>query len=89
VANAVLMWGVARWQAVEFGLPARVQRATWLLSVLGPVSTAVAMVALDFHWVTDAIVGVAVGLLLLGVVHALDSLVVSRWVGARARRSHA
>ena len=26
VANAVLMWGVARWQAVEYGLPARVQR---------------------------------------------------------------
>jgi hypothetical protein len=88
VANAVLMWGVARWQAVEFGLSARVQRVTWLLSVLGPVSTGVAMVALDFHWVTDAVVGVAVGLLLLGVVHALDALVVSRWVRARAGRTH-
>ena len=30
VANAVLMWGIARWQAVEYGLPARVQRAFWL-----------------------------------------------------------
>jgi membrane-associated phospholipid phosphatase len=89
VANAVLMWGVARWQAVEFGLPAGVQRATWLLSVLGPVMTGVAMVALDFHWVTDAVVGVAVGLLLLGVVHALDALVLSRWARARAGRSHA
>jgi len=87
VANAVLMWGVARWQAVEFGLPAKVQRVAWLLSVLGPVSTGVAMVALDFHWVTDAVVGLAVGLLLLGVVHALDALVVSRWVRARAGRS--
>jgi len=89
VANAVLMWGVARWQAVEFGLPAKVQRAAWLLSVLGPVSTGVAMVALDFHWVTDAVVGLAVGLLLLGVVHALDALVVSRWARARAGRSDA
>jgi hypothetical protein len=89
VANAVLMWGVARWQAVEFGLPARVQRATWLLSILGPVATGVAMVALDFHWVTDALVGVTVGLLLLGVVHALDALVMSRWVRARAGRSTA
>ena len=86
VANAVLMWGVARWQAVEFGLPAPVQRAAWLLSVLGPVTTGVAMVALDFHWVTDAVVGLAVGLLLLGVVHALDAVVVSRWVRARAGR---
>jgi hypothetical protein len=89
VANAVLMWGVARWQAVEFGLPAAVQRATWLLSVVGPVVAGVAMVALDFHWVTDAVVGLAVGLLLLGVVHALDALVLSRWVRARAGRTSA
>ena len=87
MANAVLMWGVAGWQAVKFGLPAKVQRAAWLLSVLGPVSTGVAMVALDFHWVTDAVVGLAVGLLLLGVVHALDALVVSRWPRARAGRT--
>jgi hypothetical protein len=89
VTNAVLMWGVARWQAVEFGLPARAQRAAWLLSVLAPVCTGVAMVALDFHWVTDALVGVAVGLLLLGVVHALDALVLSRWVGAGPGHSSA
>jgi membrane-associated phospholipid phosphatase len=89
VANAVLMWGVARWQAVQFGLPAAVQRAAWLLSVLGPVATGVAMVALDFHWVTDAVVGLAVGLLLLGVVHALDAVVLSPWVRARAGRTQA
>ncbi|KGH47935.1 phosphoesterase PA-phosphatase [Modestobacter caceresii] len=89
VANAVLMWGVARWQAVEFGLPAGVQRATWLLGVLGPVATGVAMVALDFHWVTDAVVGLSVGLLLLGVVHALDAVAMSRWVRARVGRPQA
>ena len=89
VANAALMWGVARWQTVEFGLPPRVQRAAWLLSVLGPVATGVAMVALDFHWVTDAVVGLAVGVLLLGVVHALDWLLLSRWGRARAGGSHA
>jgi hypothetical protein len=81
------MWGVARWQSVEFGLPAGVQRTFWLLSVLGPLSTGVAMVALDFHWVTDAVVGLAVGLLLLGVVHALDASGLSRWVRARAGRT--
>ncbi|WP_245753314.1 phosphatase PAP2 family protein [Geodermatophilus ruber] len=86
VANAVLMWGVARWQAVEFRLAPQVQRAFWVLSVAGPVATGVAMVSLDFHWVTDAVVGAAVGVLLLGVVHALDALVLSRWLGARAGR---
>jgi membrane-associated phospholipid phosphatase len=86
VANAVLMWGVARWQAVEYGLPARVQRVFWLLAVVGPVLAGVAMVSLDFHWVTDAVAGAAVGILLLGVVHALDAAVLSRWVRVRAGR---
>ncbi len=86
VANAVLMWGVARWLAVEYRLDPRVQRTLWLLSVVGPVATGVAMVSLDFHWVTDAVVGAAVGVLLLGVVHALDAVVMSRWASARVGR---
>jgi membrane-associated phospholipid phosphatase len=89
VANAVLMWGVARWQAVEYRLPLRVQRTFWALAVIGPVVTGLAMVSLDFHWVTDAVVGAAVGIVLLGVVHALDAAVLSRWVRARAGRGTA
>jgi len=89
VANAVLMWGVARWQAVEYRLASWLQRTTWVLSVAGPVATGIAMVSLDFHWITDAVVGAAVGILLLGVVHVLDDVVVSRWLGARAGRSSA
>jgi membrane-associated phospholipid phosphatase len=85
VANAVLIWGVARWQAVEYGLPAGVQRALRWLSVLAPVVTGVAMVALDFHWVTDALAGATVGIVLLGVVHLLDVTVLSRWVRGRSR----
>ena len=89
VANAVLMWGVARWQAVDYGLPEWVQRVFWWLAVVGPVVTGLAMVSLDFHWVTDAVVGACVGVLLLGVVHALDAAVLSRWVRARAGRQSA
>jgi membrane-associated phospholipid phosphatase len=89
VANAVLMWGVARWQVVEYRLAPWVQRTAWVLSVAGPVATGIAMVSLDFHWVTDAVVGAAVGILLLGVVHVLDAVLVSRWAGARAGRSSA
>jgi membrane-associated phospholipid phosphatase len=89
VANAVLMWGVARWLSVEYGLPGRVQRAFWVLSVVGPLVTGLAMVSLDFHWVTDAVVGAAVGVLLLGVVHALDAFVLSRFVRAHAGRQTA
>jgi membrane-associated phospholipid phosphatase len=89
VANAVLMWGIARWQVVQYRLAAWVQQSARVLSVAGPVATGVAMVSLDFHWVTDAVVGAAVGILLLGVVHLLDAVLVSRWVGARAGRSSA
>jgi len=89
VANAVLMWGVARWQAVDYDLPLPVQQMFWWLSVVGPIATGLAMVSLDFHWVTDAVVGAAVGILLLGVVHALDAAVLSRWVRARAGRQTA
>ena len=60
-----------------------------MLTVAGPVATGLAMVSLDFHWVTDAVVGAAVGVLLLGVVHALDAVVLSRWVRARAGRQTA
>ena len=80
VANAVLMWGVARWQAVEYGLAPVVQRVFWWLGVAGPLVTGAAMVSLDYHWVTDAVVGAAAGIVLLGVVHALDAVVLSRWV---------
>jgi len=66
-----------------------VQRAFWLLAVVGPIATGAAMVSLDFHWVTDAVVGAAVGIVLLGVVHALDALVLSRLVRARAGRPSA
>lgn len=84
VANAVLMWGVARWQAVRYGLPPAVQRVFWWLSVAGPLVTGAAMVSLDYHWVTDAVVGAAAGIVLLGVVHALDATVLSRWIHAPA-----
>jgi membrane-associated phospholipid phosphatase len=89
VANAALMWGVARWQAVEYGLPAGMQRLFWGLSVAGPVLAGAAMVALDFHWVSDAVVGAVVGVLLLGVVHTLDDVGLSLWVRARAGRQSA
>jgi len=86
VANAVLMWGVARWQAAEYGLAPVLQRLFRVLSLGGPIAAGAAMVALNFHWVTDAVVGAAVGVLLLGVVHTLDAVALSLWVRARAGR---
>jgi membrane-associated phospholipid phosphatase len=89
VANAVLMWGVARWLAVDFGLAAPVQRLFRWLSLAGPVVAGAAMLVLDFHWLSDVVVGGAVGIVLLGVVHLLDELVLSPRVRARAGRGSA
>jgi membrane-associated phospholipid phosphatase len=86
VANAVLMWGVARWQTVDFGLAASVQRLFRWLSLAGPVIAGAALLVLDFHWLSDVVVGGAVGIVLLGVVHRLDEVVLYRWGRARAGR---
>jgi hypothetical protein len=47
------------------------------------VITAAAMLAVNFHWLTDAVVGAAIGVLLLGAVHLGDPLL-RRRVTARA-----
>ena len=83
VANAVIMWGVARWLAVEYGLPAHVQRAFWWLSVAAPVATGLAMVSLDFHWVTDVVEGGLVGVMVLGIIEVFDEVVMLRYLLSR------
>ena len=90
VANAVLMWGVARWQAVEYGLPPRVQRGV-LVAERRRAGRHRA-----WRWCRWTSTGSPtrswaprVGVLLLGVVHALDAVVLSRWVRARAGRQTA
>lgn len=68
------MWGMARWQAAEYDLPAGLQRTFGFLAVGGPMIAAAAMFAINFHWLTDAVVGAAIGVLLLGGVRVGDAL---------------
>lgn len=49
--------GVARWQALEFDLPRPAQLTFAMLAVAGPVVTAAAMLSVNFHWPTDALIG--------------------------------
>jgi membrane-associated phospholipid phosphatase len=89
VANAVVVWGVVRWQAVAHRKPPAVQRLTAGLAVVGPLVAGASMLVLDFHWLSDVVAGAAVGVSLLGVVHALDGVALSLWVRARAGRRSA
>lgn len=86
-ANAVLMWGLATWLAVYYGLPARVQRIFAILFVFSPIASGVTMLLLNFHWVTDLITGAAVGVVLLWVLHVIFDSPLGRWTGFPDTRS--
>ena len=90
VANAVLMWGIARWQAVEYGLP-----AAGAAAVLGAQRRRPGR-RRGWRWCRWTSTGSPTpwsaqpsASSLLGVVHALDAVVLSRWVRARAGRQTA
>ena len=89
MANAVVVWGVVRWQAAAYRMSPAAQRLAATLAVVAPVVAGGSMLLLDFHWLSDVLVGAAVGVSLLGVVHALDGVALSLWVRARAGRRSA
>jgi hypothetical protein len=73
---------VAAWLAVEYGLPSRLQRTFGVLRWLAPLLASVGMILLDYHWVTDMVAGLALGVLLLRAVYAIDARVLGHWLGA-------
>lgn len=79
VPNAVLMWGLMAWLAVEYDLPERVRRFLGLMRYLAPTFTCVAMLLLDYHWLTDLTVGLALGVVLLRVLHAIFDGRLGQW----------
>jgi len=86
VANAVVVWGVVRWQAVAYRVRPVVQQVAGGCAVVAPAVAGVAMLLVGFHWLSDLLAGAAIGVSLLGVVHALDGVALSLWVRARAGR---
>ena len=66
-AAAVVMSGLVAWLAVDFGLPALCRRLLRALAVVAPLTTATGMVLLVYHWPTDVVAGLAVGVVVLRV----------------------
>ena len=70
-ANAVLMWGLAAWLASEYGMAAGWVRFFRGLAAAAGVVASLAMLVLNYHWLTDLVVGITVGVVLLRILHAV------------------
>jgi membrane-associated phospholipid phosphatase len=73
-ANAVVSWGLVAYLALVFGPRLRdaVVRGLLALPVVVTVGMSLASLYLDYHWLTDLLAGVGLGLALLALVLAWD-----------------
>jgi membrane-associated phospholipid phosphatase len=83
VPTAVMLWGLLGWLAADYRLPPRLTRALGVLRWLAPALTFVAMLLLDYHWLTDLVAGWAVGVVLLRVGYEIDARALRNWSGAQ------
>lgn len=78
-ANAVLWWGLAVWLVRSYDLPGWTVRVFTVVAVAAPVLTSLSMLALNYHWLTDVLAGLALGIVLLWVMHRIFSTRVVGW----------
>lgn len=78
-AVAVVTCGIAAWLAVDYALPAFWCWLLRLVAVAGPLLTAAGMVLLVYHWLSDTFAGLALGLVVLRVVHWLFGGRLGHW----------
>jgi membrane-associated phospholipid phosphatase len=70
VANATLVWGLVAWCAIRAAAPVPVVRTLGALRVFAPLAVIVGMTALDYHWLSDFVAGLCIGIALLAVATA-------------------
>lgn len=87
-ANAVLWWGLAVWLARSYDLPGWVVRLFTVVAVAAPILTSLSMLALNYHWLTDVLAGLALGLVLLRVLHLIFNTRLGEW-GSAPRQGRA
>lgn len=85
VPNAILMWGVMAWLAVDYRLGRYWIRLFGVLRFLGPCLAAAGMLLLDWHWLSDLVAGAAFGIVLLAVLHVVFDGPIGRWGDLRPR----
>lgn len=85
VAVAVALWGLLAYLSAEYRLSRWLTWALGVLRWLAPALTFVAMLLLDYHWLTDLVTGLALGIVLLRVVCEVDARALRDWSGAQRR----
>ena len=89
VVNAVVIWGTLAWCAAACAQVAHwLRRTLHSLAILGPIAVIVGMTLLDYHWITDFLAGLCIGVILLPLTEApwwttLASHLERRWPGRR------
>jgi membrane-associated phospholipid phosphatase len=81
-ATAVVLWGLLGWFATQYRLPVRLAWPLRVLRWLAPLLTCVAMLLLDYHWLTDLLAGLALGIVVLRMLYEID--VRAPWVAGPA-----
>lgn len=69
VPNAILMWGLVGWLAVEYEVVGWLRELTNVLRFFAPFCAFLGMALLDYHWLSDLVAGVAFGVILLRILH--------------------
>jgi membrane-associated phospholipid phosphatase len=67
IANAILLWGLADWSVQTWPTSPPLRRAIRIGRGIAPVAVFVAMMLLNYHWLSDFIGGLAVGVVLLAL----------------------
>jgi membrane-associated phospholipid phosphatase len=68
IANAILLWGLGDWSVQTWPTPLRLRQAVRIGRWIAPVAVFVAMMLLNYHWLSDFLGGAAVGVILLALV---------------------
>src|SRR5215475_1872445 len=83
--TAVVCWGLAAWLAAEHRLAAGLRRPLAVARWAAPALTCAAMLLLDYHWLSDLVAGLALGVLLLRVLHLVDAATLRDWRNERGQ----
>jgi membrane-associated phospholipid phosphatase len=82
---AVTLWGLLGYLAADYRLNRRLAQVLGVLRWLAPALTFVTMLLLDYHWLTDLIAGLALGVVLLRIGCEVDTRALRDWSGAQQR----